>query len=151
MCWAQSIWAAPAASRRIRQARAVRLLLQSPSSWFQPLPAILVLALAPVFAWIWPALGKRNPSSPTKFALGLVCVGLGFAVLVPAAQMAGPNGRVSPLWLSLTYLLHTVGELLLSPVGLSAMTKLAPARVVSLMIGFWFLSISIGPYLRLTA
>jgi proton-dependent oligopeptide transporter, POT family len=118
-----------------------------PSSWLQSMNALFIIAFAPVFAWLWIRLRKREPSSPTKFALGLVCVGLGFAVLVPAAYLAGPHGKVSPMWLVVTYLFHTWGELLLSPVGLSAMTKLAPARVVSLMMGVWFLSISVGNYL----
>jgi proton-dependent oligopeptide transporter, POT family len=118
-----------------------------PASWYQSLPAFFVILFAPAFAWIWIRLGKREPSSPTKFALGLVLVGLGIAVLVPAAYLAGANGRVGPIWLILVYLLHTLGELCLSPVGLSAMSKLAPARAVSLMMGVFFLSISIGDYL----
>jgi POT family proton-dependent oligopeptide transporter len=118
-----------------------------PSSWLQSMNAIFIILFAPVFAWLWINLRNREPSSPTKFALGLVCVGLGFAVLVPAAYLAGPNGRVSPMWLIVTYFFHTCGELMLSPVGLSAMTKLAPARVVGLMMGVWFLSISVGNYL----
>jgi POT family proton-dependent oligopeptide transporter len=118
-----------------------------PSSWLQSVNAIFIILFAPVFAWLWIKLRKHEPSSPTKFALGLVCVALGFAVLVPAAYLAGPNGRVSPLWLIVTYFFHTCGELLLSPVGLSAMTKLAPQRVVGLMMGVWFLSISVGNYL----
>jgi len=120
---------------------------QFPASWFQSLSGILIFTLAPVFAWIWMALGKHDPSSPTKFSIGLMFVGLGFAILVPAAMLAGRSGRVAPTWLVCTYLFHTVGELCLSPVGLSAMTKLAPARVASLMMGLWFMSISIGDYL----
>lgn len=120
---------------------------QFPSSWYQALNAVFIIGFAPVFAWLWIALGKHDPSSPTKFALGLMFVGLGFAVLVPAALIAGPHGRVSPWWLVVTYLCHTFGELCLSPVGLSAMTKLAAERVVSFMMGVWFLSISVGDYL----
>ena len=120
---------------------------QFPSSWFQALPSIFVITLASVLAWVWIKLGRRDPSSPTKFAIGLLFVGLGFAVLVPASMLAGPHGRVGPWWLVATYLLHTIGELCLSPVGLSAMTKLAPAKVASLMMGVWFLSISVGDYL----
>ena len=82
-----------------------------------------------------------------KPAIGLIGVGLGFLVLIPAAQLAASGGLVSPLWLSLTYLLHTWAELCLSPVGLSSMTKLAPARIVSLMMGVWFLGASVGNYL----
>ncbi len=115
-----------------------------PSSWFQSLNAIFIIALAPVFAWLWVALKDRSPGSPAKFAFGLFFVGLGFAVLMGGARLAGDTGRVSPWWLFMTYLLHTIGELCLSPVGLSAMTKLAPARVVGMMMGVWFLATSVG-------
>ncbi len=118
-----------------------------PASWFQAVPAIFIILLAPVFAWLWLRLGKRDPSSPTKFVFGLAFVGLGFVVLVPAAALAASGVKVSPLWLALTYLLHTIGELCLSPVGLSATSKLAPARVAGLMMGVWFLTISLGSYL----
>jgi POT family proton-dependent oligopeptide transporter len=115
-----------------------------PAAWFQSVNSIFIIALAPVFAWLWIWLGPRDPSSPTKFSLGLVFVGLGFMVLVPAAAS---SGRVSPLWLTLTYFLHTIGELSLSPVGLSAMTKLAPVRIGALVMGLWFLSTSAGNYM----
>jgi proton-dependent oligopeptide transporter, POT family len=118
-----------------------------PPSWFQAVSAIFIVLLAPVFAWLWVRLGKHDPSSPTKFVFGLVFVGLGFAVMVPAATLSASGVKVSPLWLVLTYLLHTIGELCLSPVGLSATTRLAPARVAGLMMGVWFLSISVGNYL----
>ncbi len=118
-----------------------------PAAWYQSLPAIYVVLLAPVFAWLWVRLGDREPSSPAKFVLGLVFVGLGFVILVPAAGLAGSGVKVSPAWLVLTYLLHVIGELCLSPVGLSATTKLAPARVVGLMMGVWFLSLAVGNYL----
>ncbi len=118
-----------------------------PASWLQSLNALFIISLAPVFAWIWLALGKRDPSSPTKFALGLVFVGLGFALLIPAATIAATGGKVSPVWLTMTYMCHTIGELCLSPVGLSAMTKLAPPRVTGLMMGVWFLALSVGNYL----
>ena len=118
-----------------------------PASWYQSLPPIYVILLAPVFAWLWIRLGDREPTSPAKFVLGLVFVGLGFVLLVPAAGLAAGGGRVSPAWLVLTYLLHVIGELCLSPVGLSATTKLAPARVVGLMMGVWFVSLAVGNYL----
>ena len=106
--------------------------------------ALLIIIFAPVFAWIWISLGKRDPSSPAKFAFGLVSVGLGFVVMVGAAQASANGVLVSPMWLVLTYLLHTIGELSLSPVGLSSMTKLAPDRVKGMMMGVWFLAASVG-------
>jgi POT family proton-dependent oligopeptide transporter len=127
--------------------------LDFPSSYFQSLNALYIIALAPVFAWLWVWLGPAEPSSAVKFALGLIQVGAGFAVLVVAAQLAEQGVMVSPMWLAVTYLLHTTGELCLSPVGLSAMTKLAPARIVGLMMGVWFLAASVGNYIggRLSA
>jgi POT family proton-dependent oligopeptide transporter len=113
------------------------------ASYFQSFNSIFIIALAPVFAWLWVALRHHEPTSTAKFSVGLVFVGLGFAILIPVAGGAA----VSPWWLTLTYLLHTIGELCLSPVGLSAMTKLAPARICGLMMGVWFLSISVGDYI----
>ncbi|HEX3529276.1 MAG TPA: peptide MFS transporter [Thermoanaerobaculia bacterium] len=121
-----------------------------PSSWFQSVNSAFLWMLAPVFAWIWVALGRRHrePSTPAKFAYGLFFVGAGFLVMVGAALASGPAAqRVTPLWLLTVYLLHTIGELCLSPVGLSTMTKLSPARVVSQMMGVWFLASSLGNYL----
>jgi POT family proton-dependent oligopeptide transporter len=118
-----------------------------PASWFQSINSLFIIALAPVIAWLWVRLGSKEPSSPAKFSLGLIFVGLGFVVMVVAALRAQAGVQVSAIWLWLTYLLHTIGELCLSPVGLSAFTKLAPARVAGLMMGVWFLSTSIGDYL----
>jgi POT family proton-dependent oligopeptide transporter len=113
------------------------------ASYFQALNSLFLVLLAPVFAALWIRLGRREPSTTIKFSFGLLFVGLGFAVLIPVA-----NGHaVSPLWLVLTYFLHTLGELSLSPVGLSAMTKLAPQRIVGLIMGVWFLSISVGEWI----
>jgi POT family proton-dependent oligopeptide transporter len=114
-----------------------------PASWFQILNSLFLIVLAPVFAALWVKMGSREPSTTTKFAWGLIFVGLGFAVLIPVANHTG----VSPMWLTLTYLLHTIGELSLSPVGLSAMTKLAPQRIGGLVMGIWFLSISVGEFI----
>lgn len=119
---------------------------QYPSSWFQSVPAIFVIIFAPVFAALWQKLGARQPSSPGKFIYGLFFAGIAF-VVVTIASALGAGGRVSPLWLVLVYLLQTFGELCLSPVGLSTVTKLSPARMVGLMMGVWFLSISIGSYI----
>jgi POT family proton-dependent oligopeptide transporter len=118
-----------------------------PASWFQSLNPILIIALAPGFAWLWVRLAAREPSSPAKFAIGLVCVAAGFALLIPAAQLSAAGVKVSPWWLVATYLLHTIGELCLSPVGLSAMTRLAPTRVGGLMMGAWFLAGSLGNFI----
>ncbi len=118
-----------------------------PASWLQSLNALFIITLAPAFAWLWLKLGPREPSSPAKFVFGLLAAGAGFLVLVPAAGRAEAGELVSPLWLVAVYLFHTVGELCLSPVGLSAMTKLAPARIAGLLMGVWFLSLSLGNYL----
>ncbi len=122
-----------------------------PPSWFQFVPSLFVMILAPAFAWLWIALGKHEPSSPAKFAWGLFFGAIAFAILIPPAKAAMAGALVSPWWLTGTYFLQTVGEMCLSPVGLSAMTKLAPARVAGLMMGLWFVSISIGDYLAGTA
>ena len=118
-----------------------------PASWFQFVQPVFVVLLAPVFAWLWARMNDREPSSPAKFTLGLLFGGLGFAVMAWGALHASGGVLVSMWWLNITYLLHTIGELCLSPVGLSAMTKLAPARVAGFMMGLWFVSISIGEYL----
>ena len=120
-----------------------------PSTWYQSLNSLFIFALAPAFAWLWVKLAARNqePSSPAKFAFGLVFVGAGFAILIVAAQLAQQGVKVSPLWLVATYLLHTVGEMALSPVGLSAMSTLAPARIAGLMMGVWFLATSLGNFI----
>jgi POT family proton-dependent oligopeptide transporter len=120
-----------------------------PSSWFQSLNSAFIFILAPAFAWLWVRMGRagKEPSSPAKFAFGLVFVGLGFAILIVAAQLSAHGVKVSPMWLTVTYLLHTIGELTLSPVGLSAMTKLAPARIAGLVMGVWFLATSVGNYI----
>jgi POT family proton-dependent oligopeptide transporter len=119
---------------------------QFPSTWFQSVQPICLLLLAPVFAQLWLHWGDRQPSSVGKFIFGLLFVGFGFAALVYASSLTG-SGLVSPLWLIGLYLLHTIGELCLSPVGLSTVTRLAPVRMVGLMMGVWFLSISIGSFL----
>ena len=119
---------------------------EMPAGWLQSVNAGFIIILAPVFAWIWILLSRRGkePSSPGKFTLGLFFLGLGFAVMILAAQRAASGALVSPMYLVLTYLLHTFGELCLSPVGLSTVTKLAPHRMVGQMMGVWFMSISLG-------
>jgi POT family proton-dependent oligopeptide transporter len=126
-----------------RNTNRVVLGYEFPASWFQNVQPIFVILLAPLFAWLWIRLGRREPSSPAKFSIALLFVGLSFMVLVPAAS----GMHVSPNWLIGSYFLSVVGEMCLSPVGLSAMTKLAPARAVGFVMGVWFLSISIGDWL----
>jgi len=114
-----------------------------PSSWFQSVNALFVIALAPIFAWLWVALGTRQPSVALKFVFGLIFLGLSFALMVPAAQGI-VAGKVSPWWLIGVYFLQTLGEMCLSPVGLSTMSKLAPARLTGLVLGVWFLATALG-------
>ena len=117
-----------------------------PSSWFQSMNSFFLIIFAPIMAWVWVkmAAAGKEPSSPTKFGWGLVLVGLGFAILILPAQQ---SGLASPMWLTTTYFLHTIGELVLSPVGLSAMTTLAPPRIGGLMMGIWFLATSVGNFI----
>jgi POT family proton-dependent oligopeptide transporter len=114
--------------------------------YFQSVNAIAVITLAPVFAWMWTRLEARNwaPSTGVRFALGLFLLGSGFVVLVIGARISDAGARVSPLWLIVTYILHTCGELCLSPIGLSMVTKLAPKRFASLAMGAWFFSMFIA-------
>ncbi|MGH9875216.1 MAG: peptide MFS transporter [Pyrinomonadaceae bacterium] len=114
-----------------------------PSSWLQSCTPAFVILLAPIFSYLWVRLGKRQPSSPIKFTLGLLAIGLAYCLLVPAVWMTA-NGRISPLWLVGLYFLEVVGEMCLSPVGLSTVTKLAPVRLVGIMMGVWFLAASFG-------
>ncbi len=114
-----------------------------PSSWWQSVNSVWVILLAPLFALLWIRLGPRQPSSPLKFTLGLLCVALSFALMVPAAKLTAA-GRVGPEWLLALFLVQTIGEMLLSPVGLSTMTKLAPDRLVGLVMGIWFLAAALG-------
>ena len=102
-----------------------------------------MILLAPLFAVLWMRLGGRQHSTPVKFGAGLVFLALSFLLMVPAALLTA-EGRISPLWLVGLFLLQTVGELLLSPVGLSTMTKLAPRRAVGLVLGIWLLGFALG-------
>jgi len=131
-----------------RSTRNSMLGFDFPSSWFQSVNALFIIIFAPMFAWLWLKLGPKQPSAPVKFSIGLIGVGLGFLILVPAAQAADAGGvLVSPMWLVMVYLVHTFAELCLSPVGLSSMTKLAPPRVVGSMMGVWFLGASAGNFM----
>ncbi|HWX25058.1 MAG TPA: peptide MFS transporter, partial [Vicinamibacteria bacterium] len=116
-----------------------------PSTWYQFVEPIFVITLAPVFAWLWVRLGRHEPSSPAKFAAALVLLGTGFLPVAYAARLYEQDHlKVSPWWLVILYLFHALGELSLSPVGLATVTKLAPQRVVGLMMGVWFLALSLG-------
>lgn len=114
-----------------------------PATWFQSVNAGLIFILAPLFAWIWTSLGRKrmNPSQPVKIALGLIFLGLGYLFMVWAGQIANTPGVKAGMWLIvMTYLWHTVGELCLSPTGLSYVTKAAPVRFMALLMGIWFVS-----------
>lgn len=117
-----------------------------PAGWFQSLGPLFIVTLAPVFASLWVRLATRqlDPSMPAKFALGLLLLGLGFLVMVGAAKFVVTGQKAAPYWLVLTYLIHTMGELCVSPVGLSSVTKLAPKRFMGQMMGIWFLATSLG-------
>ncbi|MDR2216501.1 MAG: peptide MFS transporter [Nevskiaceae bacterium] len=117
-----------------------------PAGWFQSVPAVFVLICAPLTALLWTRLGARGRDLPVvvKFALGLAGMGLGFAVMVGAAKVLGGGALAGSGWLVLTYLLHTLGELCLSPVGMSATTRLAPKRFAGQAMGLWFTSLAMG-------
>src|SRR5438132_930466 len=122
---------------------------EMPTLWLQAANSVFVIALAPVFAWLWISLGRRgrDPSSVAKFAWGLFFAGLGFVVMWQASNVVIANGgsiRVSPWWLVWSYFFQTIGELSLSPVGLSSMTKLAPFKFKGQMMGVWFMASAIG-------
>ncbi len=117
--------------------------VEFPSSWFQSANPLFVILLAPVCALLWVKLGDNQPSSPMKFTIGLFFLTAAFALMFPAAKLA-MEGRVSPLWLLGLYLLQSIGELCLSPVGLSTFTKLSPPRLVGAMLGVWFLAAAFG-------
>jgi len=114
------------------------------ASWFVSIQAAFVILLSPIFAWLWVKLGPRQPSTPAKYALALLFVGLAFVLLLPAGAIAQTGVKISPLWLVGCYFIEELGELCLSPVGLSVVTKLAPTRIVGLMLGVFFLSNAVG-------
>jgi POT family proton-dependent oligopeptide transporter len=119
-----------------------------PASLFQSINPIYIILLAPLFAWLWTAMGRRGiePSAPVKFGLALIQLGFGFLVLNWGAAYAGIDGRIPVLFLFLIYLFHTTGELCLSPVGLSAMNRLAPRHMASLIMGAWFFATAGGNF-----
>ena len=120
-----------------------------PALWFQSINSAFIIIFAPLFGWMWTSLSKRglNLSSPAKFSLGLLLTAIGFGLMIPAAKMilaSGATGKVSAWWLTWSYLFQTFGELSISPVGLSTMTKLSPRKYVGQMMGIWFLATSVG-------
>jgi len=117
-----------------------------PTEWFQSLNPVYIIIFSPLLAWGWLALARRhlNPSAPAKFAIGIILIGAGFLVMAAAAKLVAGGSKVLPTWLIVTYLLHTFGEICLSPVGLSYSTKLAPKRLTGQIMGMWFLSLSLG-------
>ncbi|MFJ7197851.1 MULTISPECIES: peptide MFS transporter [unclassified Streptomyces] len=120
--------------------------LNFPTSWYQSVNPVFIMALAPVVAWIWLALNRRGkePSTVVKFGSGLFLVGVSFLVFMLPLTMTTDGEKVSPMWLVSIYFLQTVGELCLSPVGLSVTTKMAPAKYGSQMMGVWFLAVTAG-------
>ncbi len=117
-----------------------------PASWYQSVNPLAILIFAPVFAWLWVFLDRRgrNPSTPAKFFWGLFLLGLAFIAMVFGSIQAQQTGLAGPQWLLVTYVVYTWGELCLSPVGLSMVTRLAPAHLQSLMMGLWFFSFSLA-------
>jgi POT family proton-dependent oligopeptide transporter len=117
---------------------------EMPASWLQSVNSLFIILLAPLFSAIWLGLGRRNPSIPAKMGFGLLFLALGFAVLAWASTHATLENPVGPSWLVATYFFHTIGELCLSPIGLSAITKLSPHRYVGQMMGIWFMGAALG-------
>ena len=123
--------------------------LELPAAMFQSVNAFFIITLAPIFSIVWIYLNRRGwePSTPTKFALALIQLGLGFLFLVYGASLASDPTQIALIWLILLYLLHTTAELCISPVGLSMTTKLSVPRVVGMMMGCWFLAMAGGNYI----
>jgi len=123
--------------------------LEVKASQFGALNPMFIMLLAPFFAMLWTGLSKckLEPSTPVKFSLGIIQAGLGFGTLVIGASFPDAAGKVAALWLIMAYLLHTTGELCLSPVGLSAVTKLSVPRIVGLMMGTWFLATAYSEFM----
>ena len=117
---------------------------EMPASWLQSVNALFIILLAPVFSALWLWLGARSPSIPGKMALGLLQLSVGFAVMAWASVYASAEHPVNPSWLVVTYFFHTTGELCLSPIGLSSITKLSPQRYVGQMMGIWFMGAALG-------
>ena len=131
--------------------RAVKILNPNdnefPTGWFQSVNSMYLILLAPVMSWLWLKLANKQPSSPMKFSIGLFLAGAGALILMLASLQLSSSSKVGTSWLMGVFLCHTIGELCISPIGMSATTKLAPPRLTGLMMGVWFLSISFGNFL----
>ncbi len=111
-----------------------------PASWFQSVNPFVIVTFAPIMSWLWTKLGDKQPSSPTKMAIGLLLVSIGYIVIAFGVKGVDATTRVSMIWLTSLYFIHTIGELCLSPIGLSMVSKLSPLRFSSLLMGTWFLA-----------
>lgn len=119
---------------------------EMPSTWLQSSPSFFVLLLVPFFAWLWVTLAKRNlnPSTPIKLVLGLIFMGLGYLVMIGASKIVIGGDKPLPTWLITTFMLHTIGEICLYPIGMSAITKLSPKKLVGQMMGVFFMALALG-------
>jgi POT family proton-dependent oligopeptide transporter len=119
---------------------------EMPSSWLQSAPSFFVLTLVPLFAWLWVKLASKNlnPSTPIKLVLGLVFMGLGYLVMMQASAIVVAGDKPLPTWLITTYMFHTIGEICLYPIGMSAITKLSPRKLVGQMMGVFFMALALG-------
>lgn len=119
---------------------------EMPSSWLQSAPSFFVLTLVPLFAWLWVKLAQKNlnPSTPIKLMLGLVFMGLGYLVMMQASAIVVAGDKPLPTWLIATYMFHTIGEICLYPIGMSAMTKLSPKKLMGQMMGVFFMALALG-------
>ena len=115
-----------------------------PTSWFQSVNSFFLIIFAPVFGALWIKLGRRQPSTAAKMGYGLLLLAAGFFLLAWGAHFAVNGVKVSMMWMIVTYLLHTFGELCLSPVGLSSVTKLAPKKLAGQLMGTWFMGTALG-------
>jgi POT family proton-dependent oligopeptide transporter len=120
-----------------------------PTTWFQGVNPIFIILLGPIFAELWTMLGRKgkDPSIPAKMAMGLLLVSFGFVFMLGASKQSEAAGKAALMWVVAAYFFHTAGELCLSPVGLSMVTKLAPARYASLLMGVWFIANAVANYL----
>ena len=122
---------------------------QVPTTWFQAVNPLFIMLLGPIFAEMWTGMGRKgkDPSIPAKMAMGLLLVSFGFVFMLGASKQTETAGKAALMWVVAAYFFHTAGELCLSPVGLSMVTKLAPTRYASLLMGVWFIANAVANYL----